>query len=127
MNKMLDKIKQQVKQLKKQIVVVYLAYRHKDVKWYKKAFLLLILLYAVSPIDFIPDFIPVLGMLDDLILIPLGILLAMNMIPKTVWEECKLQAEKGVSINGKYKKLGMALIIFLWFVILLFILKIFLL
>ena len=124
---MLDKIKQQVKQLKKQIIVVYLAYRHKDVKWYKKAFLLLILLYAVSPIDFIPDFIPVLGMLDDLILIPLGILLAMKMIPQNVWEECKMQAEKGVSINGKYKKMGMAWIITLWLVILLLILKSFLL
>jgi uncharacterized membrane protein YkvA (DUF1232 family) len=78
----MNNIKAKAKQLKKQIVIVYLAYRHKDVKWYQKAYLLLILIYAVSPIDFIPDFIPVLGYLDDIILIPLGILLAIKMIPE---------------------------------------------
>lgn len=120
---MLETIKAKAKQLKKQIIIVYLAYRHAGVPWYKKAFLLFILIYAVSPIDLIPDFIPVLGMLDDIILIPLGVILAIKMIPKSVWEECKRQAESGASIDEKYKRIGMALIIFLWFVILLVIMK----
>ncbi|QGU94009.1 DUF1232 domain-containing protein [Clostridium bovifaecis] len=77
---------------------------HKDVKWYKKAFLLLILAYAASPIDLIPDFIPILGTLDDIVLISLGIIIAIKIIPATVWEECTTDAENGVSIDNKYKK-----------------------
>lgn len=114
---MLENIKAKAKQLKKQIVIVYLAYMHKDLKWYKKAFLLLILIYALSPIDLIPDFIPILGMLDDIILIQLGIMLAVKMIPKDIWEECKLQAENGVSIDKKYKRIGAVFIILIWAII----------
>lgn len=115
---MLETIKLKAKLLKRQIVIVYLAYMHRDVKWYTKAFLLLILAYAVSPIDLIPDFIPVLGMLDDVILIPLGIMLATKMIPKHVWDECKASAENGVTIAPKYKKLGAVLIVLLWSIVL---------
>lgn len=120
---MFDNIKAKAKQLKKQIVIVYLAYMHKDVEWYKKAFLLLILVYAVSPIDLIPDFIPILGYLDDIILIPLGIILAIKIIPKSVWEECRANAEKGISINNKYKKIGVVLIVLIWVVVLILIIQ----
>jgi uncharacterized membrane protein YkvA (DUF1232 family) len=120
---MLTKFKLKMKQLKKQITVVYLAYTHKDVAWYVKAFLLLILIYALSPIDLIPDFIPILGMLDDLILIPLGIIIAMKMIPRNIWEECRIRAEQGVTIDSKYKKMGAAFIIIIWTVVLVFIIK----
>jgi uncharacterized membrane protein YkvA (DUF1232 family) len=120
---MLNNIKAKAKQLKKQIVIVYLAYMHKDVKWYKKAFLLLILVYAVSPIDLIPDFIPILGYLDDIILIPLGIILAIKIIPKSVWEECKANAEKEISINSKYKKIGAVLIVLIWVVVLILVIQ----
>ena len=119
----MEKLKAKAKQLKKQLIVVYLAYMHKDVKWYQKAFLLLILIYAASPIDLIPDFIPILGYLDDLVLIPLGILLAIKMIPKNVWEECKINAENGVSIDSKYKKMGAAFIASLWIIILIMLVK----
>jgi len=110
----LEKIKAKAKQIKKQILIVYLAYMHKDVKWYIKAFLLLILIYAASPIDLIPDFIPILGMLDDIILIPLGVIIAIKIIPHSVWEECKMKAENGVSINSKYKKMGALFIALIW-------------
>lgn len=116
-------IKEKAKQLKKQIIIVYLAYLHKDVKWFQRALLLFILIYAASPIDFIPDFIPVLGMLDDILLIPLGVLIAIKIIPKHVWEDCRTQAENGVVIAGKYKKMGVGFVAFLWGLILLFIVK----
>lgn len=114
---MLESIKAKAKQLKKQIIVVYLVYMHREVKWYKKAFLLLILIYALSPIDLIPDFVPILGYLDDIVLIPLGIVLAMKMIPKDIWAECRQQAEKGVSIDRKYKWIGAAFIILIWVIV----------
>ena len=122
---MLETFKLKAKQLKKQLTAVYLAYLRKDVQWYKKAFLLLILIYAASPIDLIPDCIPVLGLLDDLVLIPLGIFLAVKMIPKNVWEECKAEAEKGVTIQSRYKKMGVAFILLLWAIILLLIIRCF--
>ena len=80
--------------LKKEIRVLYLAYKHPGVPWYAKAFTALVIAYALSPIDLIPDFIPVLGYLDDLILIPLGIAAAIRMIPQNVLEECREQAEE---------------------------------
>jgi uncharacterized membrane protein YkvA (DUF1232 family) len=117
-------IKMKARQLKKQVVIVHLAYMHKETKWYIKVFLLFVLIYALSPIDLIPDFIPVLGMLDDIILIPLGIILAIKMIPINVWEECKSNAENGIIVAGKYKILGASFIILIWIIILLGILKI---
>jgi len=111
---MLNKLKQQAKQLKKQIAVVYLAYTHKDVKWYKKAFLLFIIAYAISPIDLMPDFIPVLGLLDDLILIPLFITAAIAIIPKAVWQECKQRAETENVIDKKFKVIGAIIIAVIW-------------
>lgn len=120
---MIEKIKLKAKQLKKQVVIVYLAYIHKDVEWYKKAFLLLILLYALSPIDLIPDFIPILGILDDIILIPLGITIAIKIIPKNVWEECKIEAESDINIDSKYKKLGAAFIALIWVIVLILLIK----
>jgi uncharacterized membrane protein YkvA (DUF1232 family) len=119
---MLDKMKSKAKQLKKQTVIVYLAYMHKDVKWYKKAFLLLILIYAVSPIDLIPDFIPVLGYLDDIILIPLGIIIAIKIIPGSIWEECRAEAENGIKIDSKYKISGAVLIALIWTAVIIIIL-----
>ena len=124
---MIEKIKLKVKQLKKQVIIVYLAYMHKDLEWYKKAFLLLILLYAVSPIDLIPDFIPIIGLLDDMILIPLGIVIAIKIIPKNIWEECKLNAESDISIDSKYKKIGAVIVALIWLIILILLIKTFIL
>lgn len=121
---MIEKIKLKANQLKKQVVIVYLAYMHKDLEWYKKAFLLLILLYAVSPIDLIPDFIPILGMLDDIILIPIGVVIAIKIIPKNIWEECVIKAESDINIDGKYKKIGAFLIALLWIIILIAVIKV---
>lgn len=113
---MLEVLKQKAKQLKKQIYVVYLVYSHPRVSWYKKLFLLMILIYALSPIDLIPDFIPILGLLDDLVLIPLGIILAMKMIPKNIWDECRLKADEGVTVNKKFGLYGAIIIVSIWLI-----------
>ena len=71
---------------------LYLAYRDPRVPWYARVFAACVVGYAFSPIDLIPDPIPVLGYLDDLILIPLGVALAIRMIPDEVLEECRQKA-----------------------------------
>jgi uncharacterized membrane protein YkvA (DUF1232 family) len=77
----------------------------------------LVLAYALSPIDLIPDFIPVIGLLDDLILIPLGVALAIKFVPAAQWQEAQLQAE---NYKGKLPKVmwGIALVLVLWLLML---------
>lgn len=94
MKNKVNKWKSLIQNLKRNIYVLYLAYRHPDTPWYAKAFSLFLVAYALSPIDFIPDVIPVLGYLDEAILLPLGILGAFTMIPDHVLLECREIAEK---------------------------------
>jgi uncharacterized membrane protein YkvA (DUF1232 family) len=81
--------------LRRDVHAIYLASRDRRVPWYAKGLALLIAAYAVSPIDLIPDFIPVLGHLDDVILVPLGVLLACRLIPAEVLAEHRGRAEAG--------------------------------
>ncbi len=115
---MLKSLRLKANQLKKQVDTLLLAYAHPKTPWYVKAWLLLVITYAVSPIDLIPDFIPILGLLDDLILLPLGIAVAVKIIPKHIWEECKAQTETGVAVPMVYRYVGMVVIVLLWTVIL---------
>lgn len=78
--------------LKRDIISVYLAARDKRTPWYAKAVAGLVVAYALSPIDLIPDFIPVLGYLDDLVLVPIGLWAAIALIPPTVLDACREQA-----------------------------------
>lgn len=79
--------------IKRDVVVVYLAARDPRVPWYARAMAALVAAYAVSPIDLIPDFIPVLGYLDDAILLPLGIAAVVRMVPRDLRAELRQQAE----------------------------------
>ena len=88
----LDRWRQLARRLKLDIAALYLAYRDPRVPWPAKLFTALVVGYALSPIDLIPDMIPVLGYLDDLILVPLGIYLALRMIPPPVLAECRQMA-----------------------------------
>lgn len=81
---MFSKIKNWAKQLKRQIYVLYLAYKDPRMPLFTKIFTVSVVAYAFSPIDLIPDFIPILGYLDDLILVPLGVYFALKLIPKPV-------------------------------------------
>ena len=108
--------KERVKALKKETFTLYLAYRHPRVPWYAKALALLIVGYALSPIDLIPDFIPVLGYLDDLVLIPLGIMLVIRMIPTEVLAECRQKSETIAGRATRTGKIAAAVIVLIWFV-----------
>lgn len=81
------------KLLKGDVVMLWFAYRHPQTPLYAKIFTVLVVAYAFSPIDLIPDFIPVLGLLDDALLLPIGIWLAIKMVPAPVVAECRLQAQ----------------------------------
>lgn len=109
-----ERIKVKAKNIKKELKVVYLAYKRPDVPWYAKAVAVLVVGYALSPVDLIPDFIPVIGYLDDIILVPLGITLAIKLIPPNIIDECRAQADE-VFKDGKPKNwIAGALIIGLW-------------
>jgi uncharacterized membrane protein YkvA (DUF1232 family) len=84
--------RQRARQLKRETYALYLAYRDPRVPWYAKLLAACVVAYAFSPIDLIPDFIPVLGTLDDLVLIPLGIALSLKLIPPQVMAECRARA-----------------------------------
>lgn len=86
---MLSTWKQQVAKLKRHIFTLFLAYKDPRTPWYAKFFAAGVVAYALSPIDLIPDFIPLLGYLDELILIPFAVALAIKLIPTEVWKEAE--------------------------------------
>ena len=117
------KLKEKAKQLKTDIPAVFLALKDKKTPWYAKVFAALTVAYALSPIDFIPDFIPILGYLDDLIILPLLVALTVKFIPKDTFEQYREQA-KSLWTDGKPKKWYYALpIIIVWALILFLIVK----
>ena len=89
---MLDALKAWAQTLKHEVIVLWFAYRHPDTPWYAKAFAALVVGYAFSPIDLIPDFIPVIGLLDDALLVPLGIWIAIKLIPPHAYAAGREQA-----------------------------------
>lgn len=98
------------KQLKSEMVALYLAYKHPRTPWYAKVLAGLIIGYALSPIDLIPDFIPVLGYLDDLIIVSAGIALLIKIIPRDILEESRAKAQSDI-LNKKPKNWIAAIII----------------
>ena len=88
----IGRLERWARRLKVEVYALYLAYKDPRVPWYARAFAAVVVGYAFSPIDLIPDPIPVLGYLDDLVIIPLGIALAIRMIPPPVLAECREEA-----------------------------------
>ena len=81
--------------MKRDVIALYLATRDPRVRWYARAVAACVAAYALSPIDLIPDFIPVLGYLDELIVLPLGIFLAAKLVPREIMAELRAEAERG--------------------------------
>lgn len=112
----LQNLKQNVLHLKAETLALYLAARDPRTPWYAKLLVAGVVAYAFSPIDLIPDFVPVLGYLDDLILIPIGIALAIKLVPHQVLVECRAQAQETMQGGKPVSKVAGAVIILIWLV-----------
>jgi uncharacterized membrane protein YkvA (DUF1232 family) len=109
---------EKAKSLKKNLAAIFLALKNKETPWYAKVVAGITIGYALSPIDLIPDFVPLLGYLDDLIILPLLIALSIKLIPKSIMKQSILEAES-LWNGGNPKKWYYAIpIILLWFLIL---------
>ena len=122
MTDFIEKWKRRVKELKVEVYTIYLAYKDPRVPWYARIFTACVVGYAFSPIDLIPDPIPVLGYLDDLVLVPLGIMLAIKLIPPDVLVDCRVQAREVMKQGKPVNRLAAAIIIIIWIILALLVL-----
>ena len=111
---LIDTWKARARALKTEVYAMYLAYRDPRVPWYARLFAACVVAYAFSPIDLIPDPIPVLGYLDDLVLIPLGIWLALKMIPPEVMADCRTRAREELAGGKPVNWVAGGIIIAIW-------------
>jgi uncharacterized membrane protein YkvA (DUF1232 family) len=112
---MLDQLKTRARQLEREVHTVAIAARDPRTPWYVKALIFFVVAHTLSPIDLIPDFIPILGYLDDLIITPGGLWLAVRLIPPEVMEEARAMAATG-DVDRRLGRLGAALIVVAWIV-----------
>jgi len=110
-------LKQRAHQLEAELFALYLAARDPRTPWYTKLLVAGIVAYAFSPVDLIPDFIPVLGYLDDLILLPIGIALARKLVPQQVLAQCRARAQETMQNEKPVSRVGGAIIVLIWLVL----------
>jgi uncharacterized membrane protein YkvA (DUF1232 family) len=107
-------LRDRVRALEADTFALYLASRDPRVPWPAKAVAALTVTYALSPIDLIPDFIPVLGYLDDLVIVPLGIALAIRLVPPAILAEHRAEAARRFAQGGPRSRLGAILVVLVW-------------
>jgi uncharacterized membrane protein YkvA (DUF1232 family) len=116
--KSISKMKEWTTRLKNEVYAINLARKDPRVPWYAKGLAVCVIGYVFSPIDFIPDFVPVLGLLDDIVVIPLGAALVIKLIPAEVMADCRQKAlEASQSLNQQNWLVG-GIIIFIWIALL---------
>ena len=106
--------KQRARQLSAQTYALYLAYRHPRTPWYAKVFAALVVGYVFSPIDPIPDFLPGVGLLDEMVVVPIGVLIAAKLIPQEVLEECKEKAREVAEGEKPVSRVAAAVVVTVW-------------
>jgi len=111
---MASRARQWARRIKRDTYALYLAVRDPRTPWYAKVVAACVVAYAFSPIDLIPDFIPVLGYLDDVIIVPAGIVLALKLIPAEVMADCRARADANRPSSKPRNYLGAAAIVALW-------------
>ncbi len=116
--KLLPKLKEQASRLKNELHALGLAYSDPRTPWLARLLIVCTIAYALSPIDLIPDPIPIIGHLDDLILLPLGIALAIRMIPDSVMADCRERARQAnFDQPAHWKWIGAAFVLLVWLLI----------
>jgi uncharacterized membrane protein YkvA (DUF1232 family) len=113
-----DRWKQRARRLKRETYALYLVARDPRVPWYTKALAICVVGYALSPLDLIPDFIPIVGYLDDLILIPLGIALVIRLTPRDALADCRQKAQimidRGTAARTLPARMATVAIVVIW-------------
>lgn len=117
---MLERLKRWAAELKAQVVTLWFCRKHPDTPWTAKLMAAIVVAYALSPIDLIPDFIPVLGYVDELLVLPLGIYLTLRLIPEPVVKQARAQAEAWLAERqGQPKSYwGAAFVVAVWLALL---------
>lgn len=110
---MLARLKERALQLQTEVYALYLATRDPRTPWMARGLVFLVVAYALSPIDLIPDFIPILGYLDDLLIIPAGVALALSLIPREVMQQARQQARLA-NPDKRAGLLGATIIVIIW-------------
>src|SRR5439155_17519484 len=112
---LLQGLRDRARAVKRDTYALYFAARHPRTPWYAKVLAAAVVAYALSPFDLIPDFIPVIGYLDDLIIVPLGIALVIKLVPASVMVDCRDRAQ---AVDGKpISRAGAAIVIAIWLAI----------
>ncbi|MDP8949762.1 MAG: YkvA family protein [Actinomycetota bacterium] len=106
--------KRRARQLSAQTYALYLAYRHPRTPWYAKVFAVLVVGYVFSPIDPIPDFIPGVGLLDEMVVVPIGVLIAAKMIPRQVMKECQEKAREVAEGEKPVSRVAAVVVVAVW-------------
>jgi uncharacterized membrane protein YkvA (DUF1232 family) len=110
-------LKLRIAELRSETLALYLAARHPGTPWHAKLLVAAIVAYALSPIDLIPDFVPVLGYVDDLLLIPIGIAVAIKLIPAPVLVECRARARNAFAEGAPQSRRAAAVIVAIWLLV----------
>jgi uncharacterized membrane protein YkvA (DUF1232 family) len=115
---------QRARDLEKEVIALWLARKDPGIPWHAKAVLVLTIAYAMSPVDLIPDFIPVIGYIDDLIIVPAGIAFAVSRIPPGVIDEYRERAGTADADTAAFRRAGFIIVLLIWLVVFLFFVKV---
>ena len=115
--KLLQTLRTKAQNLNTEIYALYLAYKHPKVSWAAKIIIAVTIGYALSPVDLIPDFVPVFGFLDDLLLVPAGIALSIRLIPLSILQECRLKALELFHSNKPKLRYAWMVVFFTWLLV----------
>lgn len=113
----MQRLKSHARRLKRELTALYLAARDPRTPWYARVVGLAVVGYALSPFDLIPDVIPVLGLIDDLIIVPIGFALAIKLIPSDVLAEWRARAAEGRIEDIGISRLGAVMIVVIWLIV----------
>lgn len=112
----MNRLKAWAQALKRDVMTLWFALKHPQTPWYARLFAAIVTAYALSPVDLIPDFIPILGYLDDLILVPVGVWVLLRMVPELVLADSRAQAQTWFLEQQRKPRslIGLAIVLAVW-------------